>query len=235
MDYTAKDLIHGQCLAHRGFFKKGVPENSAESIRLAVEHGLDIEIDVHRCMDGSFAVAHDFTLFRNCGIPWVLCCLSRKAFGKTRLLGSDKKECIPSLEEVLEIVDGKVTIFLEAKVLTSPKKYCRDLEKVLQNYKGKVLIHGLHLGVLRYFQSKGYPTALLCVKARKEKKGFKPEAINAKLSGLPVEDKENFPLIMGWTVRDNESLEKCAKVADCAVVDTQHFDVETLKKGIRNA
>lgn len=235
MNYTARDLIHGQCIAHRGFFGKGVPENSAESIRLAVEHGLDVEIDVHRCMDGSFAVVHDFTLFRNCGIPWVICGLTRKAFGRTRLLGSDKKECIPSLEEILEIVDGKVTIFLEAKVLTSGKKYCRDLERVLENYKGKVLIHGINLGVLRYFQKKGYPTAMLCVKAQKEKKGFRPEAINAKLSGLPVEDKENFPLIMGWTVRSKEAMEKCAQVADCAVVDTQYFDVETLRKGIRNA
>ena len=50
--------------AHRGLHGNGVPENSMEAFRLALEKGYGIELDVHLMKDGNLAVIHDPSLKR---------------------------------------------------------------------------------------------------------------------------------------------------------------------------
>ena len=59
--------LRGWAYAHRGLHGKGVPENSMEAFRLALEGGYGIELDVHLMADGNLAVIHDPSLKRTAG------------------------------------------------------------------------------------------------------------------------------------------------------------------------
>ena len=56
--------------AHRGLHdnKTDAPENSAKAMKLAVEHGYGIELDVQLTKDEKVVVFHDATLKRVCGV-----------------------------------------------------------------------------------------------------------------------------------------------------------------------
>ena len=56
--------------AHRGFHdnKTDAPENSLKAMKLAVEHGYGIELDVQLTKDEKVVVFHDATLKRVCGV-----------------------------------------------------------------------------------------------------------------------------------------------------------------------
>ena len=60
----------GWYYAHRGFHdnKTDAPENSLKAMRLAVENGYGIELDVQLTKDEKVVVFHDATLKRVCGV-----------------------------------------------------------------------------------------------------------------------------------------------------------------------
>ena len=60
--------LQGWDFAHRGLHGNGVPENSMEAFRLALEGGYGIELDVHLMADGNLAVIHDASLKRTAGV-----------------------------------------------------------------------------------------------------------------------------------------------------------------------
>jgi Glycerophosphoryl diester phosphodiesterase len=93
-------------IAHRGLHDDVVEENSMSAFRLAIEHGYGIETDVHLMKDGTVAVFHDPTLKRVCGVnikPEKLTAETLKNYPMT--VGG---EIIPTLPELLKLVDGKV-------------------------------------------------------------------------------------------------------------------------------
>ena len=55
-------------VAHRGLHDDELPENSMPAFAAAIEHGFNIEIDVHLSSDGHLVVFHDDNLKRVCGI-----------------------------------------------------------------------------------------------------------------------------------------------------------------------
>ena len=59
--------LQGWGYAHRGLHGNGVPENSMQAFRLALEGGYGIELDIHLMADGELAVIHDPSLKRTAG------------------------------------------------------------------------------------------------------------------------------------------------------------------------
>lgn len=102
-------------IAHRAFHDRaaGRPENSRAAIRAAVEAGYGIEIDVQPSADGVAMVFHDYDLKRLTGRPGACRSLSAAALGALPLTGG--AEGIPTLAEVLDIVDGRVPLLVEIK------------------------------------------------------------------------------------------------------------------------
>ncbi|MDJ0821955.1 MAG: glycerophosphodiester phosphodiesterase family protein [Paracoccaceae bacterium] len=100
-------------IAHRALHGPGVPENSRAAIRAAVAAGYGIEIDLQQSADGEAMVFHDYGLGRLTGKNGPV--RLRDAFELTslQLIGGD--EGIPTLREVLEIVDGAVPLLIELK------------------------------------------------------------------------------------------------------------------------
>jgi glycerophosphoryl diester phosphodiesterase len=102
-------------LAHRGLHDIGAgrPENSRAAVRAAVENGYGIEIDVQLTADGHAVVFHDDTLDRLTRATGPVA--ARKAAELARIDLRHGSEGIPTLDEVLECVAGRVPLLVEIK------------------------------------------------------------------------------------------------------------------------
>lgn len=102
-------------IAHRGLHDKadGRPENSAAAIRAAVAAGYGIEIDVQPSADAQAMVFHDYMLDRLTAASGPIAARPASDLADLPLLGSH--EGVPTLADVLAIVDGKVPLLVEIK------------------------------------------------------------------------------------------------------------------------
>ncbi len=119
--------------AHRGLHGDGVPENSLQAFRLAVENGYGAELDVHLSKDGRLVVMHDESLKRTVGVEKNISDCTSAELNKLRLEGTAEK--IPYLEEVLPVFAGKTPLIIELKPFGG--NHAALSEKVcamLQNY-----------------------------------------------------------------------------------------------------
>lgn len=106
-------------IAHRGA-SGHAPENTMASFKMALEMGaLAIELDVHLSLDGQIVVIHDEDLKRVAGVK-----IPVRAMTAGELAGMDvgswfdsrfKKEGVPTLEQVYDLVDGKAEVHVELK------------------------------------------------------------------------------------------------------------------------
>ena len=102
-------------IAHRALHDAaaGVIENSPAAIRRAVVAGYAIEIDVQLSADGVAMVFHDDDLARLTGEPGAVRSRTAAELGQLRLTGSD--DTIPTLADMLSLIDGAVPLVIEIK------------------------------------------------------------------------------------------------------------------------
>ena len=137
--------------AHRGFHNKPkIPENSLSAFSLAMEKGYGIELDIHLMADGELAVIHDSSLKRTVGEDILIESLTRDELTKYTLEESD--EHIPTLKEVLTLVDGRVPLLIELKSEGNVKELCRAAMEELKNYKGKYCVESFDPRCIAYFR-----------------------------------------------------------------------------------
>ena len=105
----------GAPIAHRALHdvQDGRPENSRAAISAAIDHGYGIEIDVQLSADNHAMVFHDYSLDRLAEGSGPIHAVSSVALAKTPLRGGS--EGIPELEEVLDLVAGRVPLLIEIK------------------------------------------------------------------------------------------------------------------------
>ena len=101
--------------AHRGLHAaaRGVVENSRAAVAEAVAAGYGIEIDLQLSADGEAMVFHDDELDRLTALSGPVSGYSAAELGRTALAGSD--ETIPTLADILTLVDGAVALLVEVK------------------------------------------------------------------------------------------------------------------------
>lgn len=115
--------------AHRGLHGPGGPvENSLSAVEAAVRAGLGVEVDVRLSSDGVAVVHHDASLRRLSGDPRRVRRLSAQTLGRLRLRDSD--DVVPRLEEVLDLVTGRVPVLLDVKVGLRAAERCRIVGEV---------------------------------------------------------------------------------------------------------
>lgn len=125
--------------AHRGLHNKPtVPENSLAAFKAAVDKGYAIEFDVHLMRDNNVAVIHDSSLKRTAGVDLKIEELGTKDLEKFTLEESNEK--IPTLKQVLELVDGKVPLLIEIKPEGNCSAVTARTVEILKNYKGDYCI-----------------------------------------------------------------------------------------------
>ncbi len=108
-------VFMGAPSAHRALhdIRQTRPENSRAAIRAAIAAGYGIEIDLQLTSDGHAMVFHDYDLTRLTGRPGAIQQITRAEAADLPLLHGD--EGIPSLEEVLQLVAGRVPLLIEFK------------------------------------------------------------------------------------------------------------------------
>ncbi len=102
-------------LCHRAYHDvtDGRPENSREAIRAAINAGYGIEIDIQRSKDGVAMVFHDYDLPRLTGRTGFVATETAIDLGNMPLIGGATG--IPTLAEVLSMVNGSVPLLIEIK------------------------------------------------------------------------------------------------------------------------
>jgi len=108
-------------IGHRGA-KAYVVENTIESIEKALELGVDgIEIDVHKCASGELVVFHDYTLDRITNGSGEI---GRHTLLELKSLMVDKMFSIPTLHEVLTVLDKRCILNIELKGKDTATETC---------------------------------------------------------------------------------------------------------------
>ena len=99
-------------IGHRGAMGH-IAENTIPSIKKAMELGVDgIEIDVFRCKTGELVVFHDEKLDRLTNSSGLIESLELDSIKKITVLDQYR---IPTLEDVLILIDGQVKLNIELK------------------------------------------------------------------------------------------------------------------------
>lgn len=119
-------------IGHRGA-KAYVAENTIESIQKALDLGVDgIEIDVHVCASGELVVFHDFTLDRMTNGTGEV---AKKILSELKELQVDGHYKIPTLEEVLDVINKTCLLNIELKGRDTAAKTVEVIERYI-NQKG---------------------------------------------------------------------------------------------------
>jgi glycerophosphoryl diester phosphodiesterase len=103
------------------------PEDTLRGIRRAIEIGVDrVEVDVHSTRDGRLILIHDETVDRTTNGHGRIRDLT---FQEIRSLDAGKGEVIPTLEEAISMVKGKVTLQVELKEIGVEERTVRAVEE----------------------------------------------------------------------------------------------------------
>lgn len=115
MTGTAPSWLTAVPYAHRGLHDPAgeLPENSLPAFEAAVERGFGIELDVHLTGDGHVVVTHDDDLVRVTGRGLSVAASPLADVVALPLGRTDER--IPTLDQVLDLVAGRVPVMVEIK------------------------------------------------------------------------------------------------------------------------
>lgn len=141
--------------AHRGLHKKdkSLPENSLGAFQAAVDAGYGIELDVHLTADDQLVVFHDDTLKRVCGVEGRTDDQTLAKLRQLRLHGTEYT--IPTLDEALDVLAGKVPLILEIKRGEKRARnalLCQKIRERLQRYDGPVCIESFDPSIVAWWR-----------------------------------------------------------------------------------
>ncbi len=109
----ALDWLTARPVAHRGLHGNGVVENSLSAARAAIDANYGIEVDLRFSKDGEIFVFHDRTLDRLTNETGEFVARTSAELKAIKFKGTD--ETIPTLDDLLQLVAGRVPLVLELK------------------------------------------------------------------------------------------------------------------------
>ena len=147
------EALRGVRYAHRGLHNpsRGVPENSLLAFRYAAGGGYGVELDVRLTKDRQLAVFHDSSLKYLCGVEGTVEQQYLQELQSCSLLGTGQR--IPSLEEALEVLEGKVPVIVEIKTWKNNyRELCAKVCKVLEGYRGPFCVESFDPRAVRWLR-----------------------------------------------------------------------------------
>ena len=225
---TNADWIKDVPVAHRGYhdLNKLVWENTLSAFSRAVDAGFAIECDLHYASDGVPIIFHDEDLRRLCNLNGDIRERTSRELGLIAIGGTNDK--IPTLSQLLDLVQGKVPLVLELKGREADDEgFAESVLEVLQNYEGKVALMSFDHWLLRDLKAleAPYPLGLTA-------NGNTPEEIKTHAAAMEIgldfisfyygdlpnpfitgERGKGIPVIT-WTVRDEEARRRTFANAD---------------------
>lgn len=155
--------------AHRGLHNAERAENTLPAFAAAKEMGFGIELDVRLSRDGELVVFHDDNLSRMAGVEGKVIDFTASELANMRILGTDAG--VPTMKQVLELIDGAVPLLIEIKNDLSEGGVAEKLLEVIDGYRGEFIVESFN------------PRALKCVKRAR------PDILRGILSCEYNEDK----------------------------------------------
>jgi len=120
-------------IGHRGAAELA-PENTLKSIRAAIESNVDmVEIDIAVCGTGETLLMHDDKVDRCTDGKGYIADLS---FDSLRKLDAGEGELIPTLQEVINLIDGRLPLNIEIKGKGSSDEVAQIIQNEIDN-KGR--------------------------------------------------------------------------------------------------
>lgn len=230
-----QSFLVNKMFAHRGLHGNDAPENSLLAFKRAIDAGLGIELDVNPIEDGTPVVFHDSKMSRMTGKDKYIQNITWEEFEGTRLLNSDEK--IPTLEEVLKLVDGRTPLLIEIK----SQDKIGDLEKrvldLLRNYKGEYAVQSFNPYTLKWFYQnepriwrgqlssffKGEKLGILkkaILKRLATKKMTHQNFVSYDIRNLPNRWTRRLEVpLLAWTVKKQEDYIKAIQHADNVIFE----------------
>lgn len=229
------DFIDNIKIAHKGLHDNGktIPENTLAAIKVAVEKGYPIEIDVHLTKDNKIVVIHDDNLSAMVGINKKVKELTYSEISKYNIKNSNEK--IPLLDDVLELVNEKVMMFIELKTYYRVGPIEKELVKLLDKYGGKFAVQSFNPFSVRWFRKNRpeYIRGLLSCGFDLDKHNFikrvilrklwllkvaRPHFLSYEISDLTDQKAKKIKSqnikLLGWTVENEEMYEKAQRLCD---------------------
>ena len=147
------DRWRGRAFAHRGLHNigAGVVENTIPAFEAACAHGYGIELDIQFSRDMQVVVFHDDDLARLCGDERKVFACTLETLRTMRPGGVDSAR-IPTLDEVLACVDGRVPLLIELKSGARNDQLCRALMEKLRRYPGEYVIESFNPLIVGWFR-----------------------------------------------------------------------------------
>ncbi|HWT74683.1 MAG TPA: glycerophosphodiester phosphodiesterase family protein [Mobilitalea sp.] len=151
--------LDGWLYAHRGLHdnRSEAPENSLRAFQQAVEHGYGIELDVQLTKDLIPVVLHDYKLKRACKADIKVSEHTYEELRKYKLFRSEER--IPTFQEVLDTVNGKVPIIVELKIPWKADQLCTRVSDILNRYQGLYCVESFNTFGLIWYK-KHYPKVI---------------------------------------------------------------------------
>ena len=224
-------------IAHRGLHDKDHPENSISAFARAIDEGYPIELDVQLIADGTVVVFHDESLSRLTDNDGYIKFLNKSDLDILTL--KDSKEKIPTFEEVLKFVDGRVPLLIEIKNQGKVGQLEKNVIDLLKDYKGQYAVQSFNPYVLEYFNKhapeiirgqlagffRGEKLSFMKKYALKRmllnKKISKPNFISYEAKRVPnrfVRKYKKIPLLV-WTITSQSEYLKVVKYCDNVIFE----------------
>ncbi len=230
--------------AHRGLHNSSYLENSLEAFQNACSVGCGIELDVQLSLDKEVMVFHDYSLTRMTGCEKKLCELTASELAQLRLGSTQQK--IPTLKEVLEMVDGRVPILIELKGESFNTSLCAPLASILSGYSGSFCIQSFNPLLLKEMKvlMPEIPRGLLYTDVVKEKneRSLINAAVTAMLTNFlckpnfisyDIKYRNSFFVWLAtrlyksakfvWVVNTPEEFTKAKALGECVIFENTEF------------
>lgn len=219
-----KKPFDGENIAHRGLHKadKTVPENSLAAFRAAVDAGYGVELDVHLTTDGEVVVFHDDTLGRMCGVEGRIEDMSLKQLKALKLLDTD--QTIPTLDEVLAVINGQVPIILEIKRGDYNDELCLRVYETIVGYEGDVCVESFDPFIVRWWKVNAPEVLRGQLSCTAEKFGSSTSPLNAFLVSNLLTNFLCRPKFIAYGICEKKPLlvRLCEKMGVMKVAWTSH-------------
>lgn len=222
------EWIRQKPIAHRGLHDKnaGRLENSLSAVRAAVEHGYAIEVDLHPSSDMVPMVFHDNMLDRLTSEKGPFRARSARELQSVRL--GKTGDHVPTLNQLLKLVDGKAGLVLELKGIAGEDDgFVAAVLETLSRYNGDVAVMSFNHWLLADARLLGCKYPLGLTAEGKDKlnglheqaaRDFDIDFVSYGIGDLPNRFVEDFrsagkPVIT-WTIRTPEEAEFSSLHAD---------------------
>ena len=208
------NFLKSSLIAHRGVHNSIIPENTLPAFYKCVDKNYIIELDIHILTDNTIVVYHDYNLKRLTRVNKTIENLSYAHLSKIKI---KNKYVIPTLKQVMHIVDGKVPILIEVKDMNNNSKFEEELVKILDNYKGLFAIQSMNPFVIDWFYKnrKEYVIGLIILNELNyklvKKYQRKIDFISINKKQLPFKTNK---LVLAWTIRKKVEYNKYKKLCD---------------------